>query len=209
MKKVRFAESKELSTVLCEVVARSELSEKDFENTWFDTAEFDKLKAQAKLIARELRRQGRGRLLVGAFGELSKEFHESDSFTKEVQAMLVKWSLHGPSSRGLEKWVNSDQGKLRRQLQRRVIQVVLHVQEQESQRAVPPGELAEKIRQVSEENTAKARLFGRMMGIADAAASSLQQMTSCRLPMRYSIDASTSLFEVIPEGPSSRCSPMA
>jgi hypothetical protein len=95
-----------------------------------------------------------------------------------VQQMLIHWSRLGGSCRGLERWIHVPEGRKRKREQRCSIKVVLETQELEKDSTIEAR--ANRLRDVSEEHTARARAFASKMGVADAAANFLELEQSSR-----------------------------
>ena len=176
MKSVTFQEESNLSVVVCELIPRSQLSREDRENTWFSKSDYIAMKDYDRLIAEELRRSGRARLLEGSLQDINEKHNVGD--VDIVQQMLIHWSRLGGSCRGLERWIHVSEGKKRKREQRCSIKVVLETQELEKES--PMDMRANRLRDVSEEHTARARAFASKMGVADAAANFLDLEQSSR-----------------------------
>jgi hypothetical protein len=176
MKRVRFADNEVLSVVVCEVNPRSELSQEDYNNMWFSADEYVNIMESCRLLSRQLQGSGRAKLLDSSLHELYDKHNGSEYDAS--QQLLIRWSRHCSSCRGLERRIHVVEGKKRRQAQRQSVRSVVEAQELDND--CSPNERAEKLRIVSEEKTEKARLFARKMGIADAAANFLELEQSLR-----------------------------
>lgn len=188
MKSVTFQEESNLSVVVCELTPRSELSSEDRDNVWFSESDYIAMKDYGRLIAKELRRSGRARLLEGSLEDIRDKHSVED--VDIVQQMLIQWSRLGGSCRGLERWIHVTEGKKRKREQRCSIKAVLEAQEEEKD---SPSEVrAQRLRDVSEQHTAKARAFAAKMGIADAAANFLElEQTSRALYFSWNRNSAT------------------
>jgi hypothetical protein len=194
-RRVRFDEPESLCKVVCEITPLDLLTAEDYDRTWYSSKDYDSFKRNAKLIAKEIRRYGRDKLLDGAMHNVS-DAKEDNS----IQNMLVKWSRQGFSCRGLERWIHVSQGKLRKLEQRRTIKVVLEVQQREKQNSQEL--LSQQLRAVSEHCSASARSFAHKMGIADATAIFMERSSRSVLHRRHR-NNNSSLRKVV------KCSPMA
>lgn len=170
-----------------DVPSLDDVSEEEQKKIWFSKADYYTFRSQAKSVAMELRRQGRHRYLEGAIGNEKPIGGNSTT----VQTMLIQWSRCGFSARGIERWVHAGQGKLRKQMQKRAIRVVLEIQKQGRERNEPADETATKLCAVSELCTKEARTFSHKMGIADAAAILLQSHAATYLRQKSSGRLST------------------
>ncbi len=177
MKSVRFADKELLNIVVCEVCPRSELSHQDRANMWFSADEYTNILESCRLLSRQLQGSGRARLLDGSLQDLCDK-HNSGSECDAAQQLLIRWSRHCSSCRGLERRIHVVEGRKRRHEQRQSIRLVLEAQELEKD--CSPDERAEKLRDISEQTTEKARVFARKMGIADAAANFFELEQSLR-----------------------------
>jgi hypothetical protein len=129
MKSVTFQEEGNLSVVVCELTPRSQLSREDRDNAWFSESDYIAMKDYGRLIAKELRRSGRARLLEGSLQDINDKHNVED--VDIVQQMLIQWSRLGGSCRGLERWIHVAEGKKRKREQRCSIEAVLEAQEKE------------------------------------------------------------------------------
>ena len=177
-KRVRFAEQETLSIVVCELIPRSQLSQQELDNTWYSNVEYAAIRASCVLLSKQLQGSSRARLLEMTLHDAYDKY--SGDELGVVQQMMIRWSRHCTSCRGLERFVQGSQGKKRRQERRRSVRLVLEAQELEM--GCPPDERAEKQRIIYEQSTAKARLFAMQMGIADAAANIMERDRSSTYP---------------------------
>ena len=209
MNRVRFQEAETLSTVVCEITPRSEMSQEDHYHTWFSSQDYTDFKSYGKLIAKELRRSGRGRLLEGSLQDIHEDNHVGD--IDIVQQMLIQWSRQGASCRGLERWIHVAEGKKRKRAQRLSIQVVLEAQELESQ--ISPALRAEKLRAIADHFTTNARTFAYKMGVADATANFLELEQTAKSLYYLKNNSNSPTNAIFSRRPLSRkvinCSPMA
>ena len=208
MKRVRFADKELLSVVVCEVSPRSELSHQDHINMWFSADDYTNILESCRLLSRQLQGSGRARLLDGSLHDINDKHNGSEC--DAAQQLLIRWSRHCSSCRGLERRIHVVEGRKRRHEQRQTIRLVLEAQELEKD--CSPNERAEKIRVVSEQTTEKARLFARKMGIADAAANFFELEQSLRW-LYFSEKSSTNVDAMCSGGRdlqiNLKCSPMA
>ncbi len=208
MKSVTFQEEGNLSVVVCELTPRSQLSREDRDNAWFSESDYIAMKDYGRLIAKELRRSGRARLLEGSLQDINDKHNVED--VDIVQQMLIQWSRLGGSCRGLERWIHVAEGKKRKREQRCSIKAVLEAQEKEKDS--PSDVRAKRLRDVSEQHTGKARAFAAKMGIADAAANFLElEQTSRALYFSWNRSSTTDsmLYRRMPTKLVINCSRMA
>ena len=175
-KRVRFAEPETLSTVVCELIPRSQLSQLDRDNTWYSHVEYAAIRASCILLSKQLQGSSRARLLEPTLHD-AYDKHTGDELAI-MQQMLIRWSRHCTSCRGLERFIQGAGGKTRRQERRRSVRLVLEAQELAMD--CLPDESAEKLRFIYEQSTAKARLFAMQLGIADTAANIMEREQSSR-----------------------------
>ena len=175
-KRVLFEEPETLSVVVCELIPISQLSKHEHENTWYSSDEFTAIRASCMLLSKQLQGSSRARLLEPTPHDAYDKYNGNE--VAVMQQMLIRWSRHCTSCRGLERFIQGDRGTKRRQERRRSVLLVLEAQELEND--CLPDERAEKLRVIYEQSTAKARLFAMQLGIADAAANTSEQEQSSR-----------------------------
>jgi hypothetical protein len=176
MKKVRFQDDC-LITHVCEVMNRRQLTQLEIRKLWYSTDDFKYMKASCKVLSRQVQRYGRSHLLNGST-QISKDCTMTDNTQHDSSLQnLILWANYAQSCRGLEKWVNKNEGRMRKNLQRDSIEQVLKFQEQQYH-TLPSDDLAatavvtvdEKLKAISESCTHAAKTFARNMAIADAMA---------------------------------------
>mmetsp|Transcript_23046 Transcript_23046/g.38091 ORF Transcript_23046/g.38091 Transcript_23046/m.38091 type:complete len:199 (+) Transcript_23046:134-730(+) len=198
MKRVRFEQPENICRVLCEVISLDQLTLEEYARTWYSWNDYDNFRRSAKIVAKEIRSYGRDKLLDGAM----KNILDKNKDDTQTTCMLIKWSRQGFLCRGLERWINDSQGRLRKQEHQRTIEAVLHVQQQR-EKENSPDLLAQQLRAVSEHCSSNARSFAHKMGVADATAVFMDRSSRCGQHLRHINKATSSIQKMV------KCSPMA
>jgi hypothetical protein len=167
MKRVRFQDDF-LITAVHEVMNTPCISQDEGHVTWYSRGDFKNMKTNCKILSKELHQYGRSHLLTGSTQVFNDTPNLNDVELDKVQLRLILWTKCGESCRGLEKWVNNNEGEKRKELQQRSIKIVLKAQKRYG--ALQFGVLAEKLKSHSETSTIYAKVFARKMAIADEAA---------------------------------------
>lgn len=151
----------EVSSVLCTIPNREDLTPEDVANLWFSKEDYNLTRSLAKSLSRDVARAKLSRHLDDTF---------SGKRSKTASEKLRQWSSNCDDMRGLERWSNRDHGESRHNEQFRVLMAVLEAQDE--------GADIEKMKDVYTTASKAARLYARMMGKADAAALQLEKSSS-------------------------------
>jgi hypothetical protein len=189
MKSVRFKENNSLVTLISEIKNRIDISQQEFEGTWYSRNEFKNFRKDCITEAKVLYQSGQWHILDESFELLNDNSIPSENVEMDdSQFLLILWSM--TDFRGLEAWGNSTRNAKKHLLRRRKLsmEVVL-----EAQRLLRNDTSAdEKLRLISKSVTLQSRKFARKMGIADAIISNtlgLQDLTSSRGYSIHQVDA--------------------
>eukprot|EP00545_Synedropsis_sp_CCMP1620_P007698 CAMPEP_0119004442 /NCGR_PEP_ID=MMETSP1176-20130426/1143_1 /TAXON_ID=265551 /ORGANISM="Synedropsis recta cf, Strain CCMP1620" /LENGTH=218 /DNA_ID=CAMNT_0006956143 /DNA_START=617 /DNA_END=1273 /DNA_ORIENTATION=- len=126
---------------------------------WFLRTDFVIIKKTARMIARESRRFGYSTGLNDTFGV------DNDV----TQSKLNIWCKHGHSRRGLEEWSNkANHGGRRKEAKKEALRGILEAQTELRSSDIPEDDQIEVLGRFAASLTESARIFARMMGIADA-----------------------------------------
>jgi hypothetical protein len=120
---VRFPQDpRVLSVVLDVVINREDITEEDRAALWFSNEDFNELKAEARMESMACERDGSTKLLDGVFAEKCKT----------SQANIIQWvnSDDGRERRGLERMANQRLANIRQQAQFQAIMDVLRAQDE-------------------------------------------------------------------------------
>ena len=177
-KTVRFEEKEVPNTVVSTFKSAGTLSQQERDNMWYSNAEFAAIRSSCKHLSRQLQGSSSARLLEATLQDTLDDKRNVPSIDVSQQ-MLIRWSRHCASCRGLENWIQGAKGKKDRQEKRRLV-VLLVLEAQALEKDCSPDLRAEKLQIVSEKCSAQARIFARRMGIADAVANIMELEQSSR-----------------------------
>lgn len=157
---IHFPENEnDLATVLLTIESVDDISPEQKSNLWFSRSDYHFSRSSARVIAKESERYGHSKHLDDTYVV---------SFDQEVQDKLNLWALHGSSRRGLERWANSSHGSTRQNDQYMYVNGVIRAQTEMKLMNTSKEESSERLRQVGEVLSRKARTFAEMLGAADA-----------------------------------------
>ena len=194
MKNVRFQESDCLVTVISEIRNRYDISQQEYECTWYSRNEYKNFRNDCMAESKKLHRSGQWHILEESMKLLNDDSIPSEGFDMDnSQLLLILWSMS--NFRGLEAWGNP-KGKMKkdRLRQRKLsMEVVL-----ESQRLLWRDTRSdEELRFISKSVTLQSRKFARKMGIADAIVSNTLNLQDLTLRQGYSIKRINSYMQLL------------
>ncbi|CAB9503481.1 expressed unknown protein [Seminavis robusta] len=154
-----------LAQVVDHVINREDLTEEDYLLLWFNTEEYNTLKAEARRESLACERDGSAKFLDEAFCEKCK--HQQDNLSKWV---TMTPCAEDSERRGLERMASQRMSNIRQQAQFQAIMEVLRAQDEQLYSSKRQVADPEEVRKVSQKATRVARHFARMLAKADAQA---------------------------------------
>jgi hypothetical protein len=125
---------------------------------WYEQSELAQMKRKAVIVSKEAHKCGLGTLLANTYG----------STGPEVQRALEKWTIHGSSRRGLERWISDEYAAKRSDIRRRTIQSILRAQAKMVSEGMTDSNYSMKVlSRLSEAFSKDSLSFARFMGLAD------------------------------------------
>jgi hypothetical protein len=165
MKNVRFQDRDSLVTVISEIKNRINITQQEYECTWYSKNEFKNFRNDCVSESKKLHQSGQWHIL-----ETSMELLDDDSVPSEdtdmdkSQLLLLLWSM--TNFRGLEAW-GDPKGKFKKyKIRQRQLSMEVVLEAQRLLWNITRGD--EKLRLISKSVTLQGRKFARKMGIADA-----------------------------------------
>ncbi len=181
MKSVTFADNDSLAEVVVLLPKLEEMSEQELTDQWFARTECEAMASTATMIARE----SRSSCILSKM--LEDTFLSDDPAT--TQRVLNKWARCGHSRRGLECFINHKHRRQRQEARKIVVRSLLTAQYHHE------GDMV--LARVCSETSARAAVFARMMGVADAEAALLADSAHPLYPLR----SKAPVFEQMVEAP--------
>ena len=131
---------------------------------WLSASDFEAIKMESHLIARQSSQSGKPQVLDGIFGAVKDA-------PREVQENLNLWSRHAHSRRGLEAQISSRQNSDRRKIKESVWRTVLVAQDKLRLAKGSVDQKAEIIASLCSLQSLPAKQIAAMMGQSDYIAS--------------------------------------
>lgn len=158
-KRVRFAETNRISFV----EARSEISAQEANDIWYTNEDYNYFRIDCHIVTSPYRQEDANKYLIKAYRAAERGNVDSSL------SLFLKWMEAvdpNTSCRGLENMCNYDYNEKRDNNQRKVIRAVLT--SQEISNGKDRDEIAENIKNASENSTLPSRKLSTVLGIVDA-----------------------------------------